>query len=398
VPKQRKYQDQEDVLDAINNGTLDTVEERPEKSALYSYLDGKEYDSQHFFYWFKLFVRDFNEGVSKRGRVRSATTKAYGYRRFVTFVKYALENGWDTLPPASITSDQIGDYLFRWNKLVRTKKMQYSDLRHLFNWLLKQRGSGVQFNPTHTLAVPRYVVKKTPKITDADIIPRLFMMIEKVPRKGSLRDVQRQRALDKALLAFAISTAARRSAIAQIQTSRINWTEHVINYDDKGKFGVVSPIVDCQTYLEGYLRLRKLHCQSPGESRAGYLMRIAEFNRIWATEDRRPVDPDEQEADDYFFRRHDGLPLTPHFVSSMFKRWSKWLTPKNSQTVLFRPHMIRKYRGMLAYAQTKDLNLVKNLMNHSTLNQTLEYLEISIEERINFLTATSPLAAFTKGL
>ena len=398
MPKQRKYQEQEDVLDAIRNGALDTPAERPEKSSLFEYLDGKDYSSQHFFYWYKLFLKDFNEGVSKRGRVRSANTKAYGHRRFIKFAAYALTNGWDTLPPALITSDQIRDYLSHWNKLVRTKKMQYSDLRHVFNWLLKHRGSGVQFNPMHTLEVPHYVVKKTPKITDANIVPRLFMMIEKAPRKGSLRDVQRQRALDKALLAFAISTAARRSAIAQVQTSRINFTEHVVDYDDKGKFGVMSPIVDCQKFLEDYLRVRKMHCQRPNESTAHYLVRVAEFNRTWATEDRRHVEPDDQEADDYFFRRHDGFPLTPQFVSSTFKRWSRWLSPKNGPAVLLRPHMIRKYRGMLAYAQTKDLSLVKNLMNHSTLNQTLEYLEISTEERINFLTATSPLAGLMRSV
>ena len=387
---QIKYQQQAEMLEAIRSGGFDVATQTKYETKLSELLNVFEYEANSTMGWFKKFSFEFDNGISKRGRVRSACTKDIGARRFLELVKFFQAEGLDKMPPATITPEDIKKHLMRWAKFPRTKKAMYADLRQFFNWLLKQKGSGVTYNPCHNVEIPHYVVQKTEKITDKTLLPRLFLMIKHCPRKGTLKDAERQRALDMALLSFAISTAARRTAIASIRLSRINWSESTVNYDDKGKLGIISPINDCQQYLQAYLKTRKLHGQRPGESRTDYLTRCNDYNRLWLD---RQVNPDAPEADDFFFRRHDGLPCSNAFISATFTRWSRWLSdPKKGIVVKIRPHQIRKYRGILAYQQTKDINHVMNLMNHSSINMTLEYLEITSDERMAFLNNTSPLA------
>lgn len=391
MAKQNKYAEKAAVLDAIRSGVLDEVTTTVEHNCLDKLLSNRLYTPSHFLYWYGAFLKEFNSGISKRGRVRSAATKSVGARRFIEFVKYIQSKELDVVSPAEIRAVDIEAFLARWNQSPRTKKAHFSDIRQLFNWLLKQQTSGVKFNVMHSLEVPHYVVKKTERITDEKLLSRLFLMIQKVPRRGDKDDAERQRALDLAILSLAISTASRRTAISSVRLSRINWNESTVNYDDKGKLGIVSPINDCKAYLLAYSKLRKLHGQRAGESQAQYLTRCATYNKTWLD---RQVDAENPEADDFFFRRHDGFPCTAEFISSTFDRWSKWLSDsKNGFVIKLRPHQIRKYRGILAYKETHDLNLVMNLMGHSSINMTLDYLEISTDERMQFMKSTSPLAA-----
>ncbi|MDP9104392.1 MAG: site-specific integrase [Candidatus Eremiobacteraeota bacterium] len=355
-----------------------------EHKTLMSLVTARVYSSSQFFYWYIRFLTEYETGLSNRGRPRSEGTKRRQYRRFADFVRYAVETGLDVKAVTAITPEDIKRFLSRWDHAPRMKKSQRADLSHCFNFLLTDETCPLPTNPIKKIPIPVYTVKKTRKVTDPNLFPKLIALIRHSPRKGMDTDQRRLRALDMAILTLALSTGMRRNALASIRLSRIDWNGGTVNYDDKGKFSITSPIRDCQRYLEEYRDLRNVFGKKDGESEASYLQRCSNYNRRWTD---RIVDPSNPGGDDFFFRRQDGFPATEQFIAHIFQRWSSadWL----GQPIL--AHMVRKYRGITAYAKTKDLEMVKNLMGHSTVKMTSEYLDVSVGQRMDFMHDTSPL-------
>jgi hypothetical protein len=396
MPVGNKYKNQRVFLAALANGDFDTTQTiaKTQWERLKKTLTDKPYDGSTFFHWFNLFVEHFaNKPSARTGKLRSRLTKEKAYRRFRLYAEYAALNGLDALPVTALEAKHFDSLFKEYNSKghTRQERQTFIDLRQMFTFMVGQRDCPLKFNPMNEMVIPHHKVTRTAVIQNPQrVFHYLFTAIQNIERKGSTRDQERQRSLDLAVLSFMLLTAARRGGVASVRTSGFRWDENEVSYDDKGKIGVAADIFDCKQFLLDYLQTRNMHGPKKGESRTSYLARVAEYNRLHPNEER-PVDPDNSLADDYFFRRPtDGFPATSDTIGSIIRRFDRWLKAGNFTTKLT-SHVIRKYRGMQAWEETKDLELCRTLLGHGDYNTTMLYLEIDKKKKLEGMRKTSPI-------
>ena len=317
-----------------------------------SLLTAKAYQPGTLFHWLDLFWEDYQTGISRRGTERSSTTVNKGQLDYHTFAKWALEAGLADRQVADIKTNDLRPFLANFTRTPRTWRKFYSHLRQFWFFLVHDEDSNVYNNVVLKIPLVKYKAKPTPLLENFTM-ERLMFVLENYPRRGSLAHQELQKRFDLALISFMLVSGSRRSGCCSVRLSRINWAEGTMLYDDKGAIDLEMPLEpDLENALRSYMKMRKV---SVGD-------------------------------EDILFRTADGKPLTPDTVRACFLRWSKWMGVK------INPHQIRKYRGVQAYQATKDIEAVRQLMNHSTIEMTRQYLGVSAETRRKFIKDTSPLA------
>lgn len=155
-----------------------------------------------------------------------------------------------------------------------------------------------------------------------------------------------------AMVYLMLSTGMRISECVGIDIDDINWEENSVYLERKGrKFQNVYFDEKCAELLSAYMDERE--------------------------------DMDLNEPATALFISRNGTRITPRSVQRMIKKYAS-VAVKNKHIT---PHKLRSTYATGVYEATGDIYLVKDALNHKSINTTARYADISEEKRKEASTA-----------
>lgn len=231
----------------------------------------------------------------------------------------------------------------------RARKL--ASIRALYKYLLGK--NLITNNPAAAFPSPKITVQPITFLSDDEIA----LLLDVITTGTGLTERQqvfsdKNRARDMAMVYLMLSTGIRISECVGIDIDDIDWEENSVYLERKGrKFQNVYFDEKCAELLSAYMDERE--------------------------------DMDLNEPTTALFISRNGTRITPRSVQRMVKKYAS-VAVKNKHIT---PHKLRSTYATGVYNSTGDIYLVKDALNHKSINTTARYADISEEKRKEASTA-----------
>lgn len=233
--------------------------------------------------------------------------------------------------------------IFMDDNASRARKL--ASIRALYKYLLGK--NLITNNPAAAFPSPKITVQPITFLSDDEIVLLLDVINTGsglTQRQQIFSDKYRNR--DMAMVYLMLSTGMRISECVGIDIDDIDWKENSVYLERKGrKFQNVYFDEKCAELLNAYMDERE--------------------------------DMDLNEPTTALFISRNGTRITPRSVQRMVKKYAS-IAVKNKHIT---PHKLRSTFSTGLYEATGDIYLVKDALNHKSINTTARYANVSDEKR-----------------
>lgn len=233
--------------------------------------------------------------------------------------------------------------IFMDDNVSRARKL--ASIRALYKYLLGK--NLITNNPAAAFPSPKITLQPITYLSDDEIV----LLLDVINTGSGLTQRQqvfsdKYRTRDMAMVYLMLSTGMRISECVGIDINDIDWEENSVYIERKGrKFQNVYFDEKCAELLNAYMDERE--------------------------------DMDLNEPTTALFISRNGTRITPRSVQRMVKKYAS-IAVKNKHIT---PHKLRSTFSTGLYETTGDIYLVKNALNHKSINTTARYANVSDEKR-----------------
>lgn len=286
--------------------------------------------------------------TSMRANRKSYTTVGAYINNILHFVKFVTNGNFDDDFYKNITPSDVENYMIS----LETKEtsdgikrigddvlqMRWSSLNTFFDWCLK-RGY-IDKNPMGVVSRPKNNTEhKVTYLTKIEI-NKLFKAIDRNPN-----EIFRKR--DKTIIALALATALRVSALVNININDIDFDNNIIKVIEKRQKVREIPI---------------------GENVANMLMEWVEFrDDVYDGIDSPAL---------FFSKNYDRI--STQGVADMLEKYCDWAGIKR-----ITPHKLRASAATNLAAAKVDIQTIGNILGHKSTSTTLKYVAVLEENKKN---------------
>lgn len=323
-------------LELVKKGKEDRRLGKLENYISQNYMPQEEINHDNYLLRYKsLLQRYLSQGEPSLDTLRS-------YESFIdNYIKWCLAN---KLHPLQITEYQFiyyRDFLMRQGLKKGSVKVKLNAIKQFYN--IAQRLRLIRENPTTKVTVKAYDAN--------DIAPIKFLTIEQLKYLFEIippySEGHPEYLRDRCMIMLMALEGLRTVEVHRLSVSDINWEKQTIYVHGKGHNDFIYPRPDVLQILEKYISIRS-------------------FSMAYLDEFGEPVFT--SESNNSKGKRIDRRGIRYNI--------DKYLDKAGYKKAGISCHMLRHTCGTLLYANTKDLQIVKEVLRHSDINITSKYAHV----------------------